>query len=501
MVDRYIRHAPWCVFDKTWGKKGNYTFKGVKLAKTEGFDDYLYKKGLNLYYEPREHPDTASDAPLAAKSSQQGNFGDKKPAREPGSAKELLMAGNDQLGVFETQKAIVTESPGKPTMKEDRKSAGLAFGKPFPTRTISNPASLVFEKPKSTSAVAPLVFEKRSVSFPGITSGGISGSSQSVSRSKDCDKTASGSKVITFKLNERQYRVKVKSKAAKQQITASVLVQDTEYLEQVKDAIKAIFDVPGYDDGSVAPIVLRLAWHCLATYDAVSGNGGSNGATMRFVPEMTDEGNTGLDVARAALEPVKQRFSRISYSDLWTLGGKMAIEHMGGPVIPWKCGRYDCKDDRYVPPNGRLPFGYKGAHHIREVFGRMGFNDREAVVLCGAHGMGRCHKRYSGWEGKWTQQPTRFSNGLFRVLLDEKWDLGTVPETGKEQYFNSDKSLMMLNTDMELLRDPLFRQWVEHYGADEEAFSTDFAATFAKLLELGIVRDAAGNVVPRGQFS
>jgi catalase (peroxidase I) len=26
---------------------------------------------------------------------------------------------------------------------------------------------------------------------------------------------------------------------------------------------------------------------------------------------------------------------------------------------------------------------------VREVFGRMGFNDREAVALCGAHTLGR----------------------------------------------------------------------------------------------------------------
>jgi catalase (peroxidase I) len=30
-----------------------------------------------------------------------------------------------------------------------------------------------------------------------------------------------------------------------------------------------------------------------------------------------------------------------------------------------------------------------GATQIRELFGRMGFNDQEIVALCGAHSVGR----------------------------------------------------------------------------------------------------------------
>lgn len=34
------------------------------------------------------------------------------------------------------------------------------------------------------------------------------------------------------------------------------------------------------------------------------------------------------------LEPVKKKFPWISYSDLWTLGGAVAIEAMGGEQLP-----------------------------------------------------------------------------------------------------------------------------------------------------------------------
>lgn len=217
---------------------------------------------------------------------------------------------------------------------------------------------------------------------------------------------------------------------------------------------------------------------------------------MRFLPEITDEGNNGLHVARAALEPIKARFPPITYSDLWTFAGKVAVQSMGGPIIAWKCGRVDCTFDKRVPPNSRLPFGDKNADNIRATFDRMGFDDGEMVALLGAHGMGRCHPQYSGWDGTWTRKPTEFSNDFFLVLLREDWHEEIVASTGRSQYFNRDRTLMMLNTDMELVRDPGFRRWVEVY-ADDGEFRRSFSAAFAKLLELGVRRDENGAVLWR----
>lgn len=39
----------------------------------------------------------------------------------------------------------------------------------------------------------------------------------------------------------------------------------------------------------------------------------------------------------------------------------------------------------------QLPDASQGAEHLREVFYRMGFNDREIVALSGGHTLGRCH--------------------------------------------------------------------------------------------------------------
>ncbi len=50
---------------------------------------------------------------------------------------------------------------------------------------------------------------------------------------------------------------------------------------------------PEHDDGSYGPLLVRLAWHASGTFDARSGTGGSNGATMRFAPESAWGANAG----------------------------------------------------------------------------------------------------------------------------------------------------------------------------------------------------------------
>ena len=47
-------------------------------------------------------------------------------------------------------------------------------------------------------------------------------------------------------------------------------------------------------DGSLAPVLIRLAWHASGTYDKSEKTGGSNYATMRFKPESTHGANNGL---------------------------------------------------------------------------------------------------------------------------------------------------------------------------------------------------------------
>ena len=124
------------------------------------------------------------------------------------------------------------------------------------------------------------------------------------------------------------------------------------------------------------------------------------------------------------------------------------------------------------------------------------------VALSGAHNLGRCHSDRSGFNGKWVNNPTRFSNTYFRLLMMHDWKKKRL-ENGMEQYVYVDEDLneelMMLPTDIALLEDPKFRIWVELYAQDRDLFFRDFARAFAKLMELGIQRDAEGRITSIGQ--
>jgi len=264
----------------------------------------------------------------------------------------------------------------------------------------------------------------------------------------------------------------------------------------VRSAIADLLDSPDYDDGSRGPLFVRLAWHSSGSYSKIHGDGGSNGAAIRFPPERDWGGNKGLGIAVQVLEEVKKKFPFISYGDLYTLAGVVSIEEMGGPVVPWRPGRIDWFDGKKSPgQDNRLPDASKGSAHLRDVFYRMGFNDQEIVALSGAHALGRCHRDRSGFDGPWTRAPTTFSNEYYKLLLNEVWT--EKRWDGPKQYENSQsgRDLMMLPSDLALLSDASMKVWVQRYAQDEDLFFKDFAAAFGKLLELGVKFDAdTGNV-------
>jgi cytochrome c peroxidase len=255
--------------------------------------------------------------------------------------------------------------------------------------------------------------------------------------------------------------------------------------QAVYDAIaEKLIDENEYDDGSYGPVVLRLGWHASGTYDAETGTGGSNGATMRFAPEKDHGANSGLAAGRRFLGPIKEQFPWITYSDLWTLGAVCAVQEMGGPNIPWRPGRSD-RDAAWCTPDGRLPDASKSNDHLRAIFGRMGFNDQEIVALSGAHALGRCHSDRSGFDGPWTFSPITLTNDYYRLLLDERWNERNW--VGPRQFQDdATKTLMMLPTDMALVQDGQFRPHVKRYAKDQDEFFADFGKVLMKLFELGV---------------
>lgn len=274
----------------------------------------------------------------------------------------------------------------------------------------------------------------------------------------------------------------------------------------VRDEIVKVLEMDGYKDSSYdgahpGPLLLRLAWHSAGTFCKQTSTGGSNGATMRFEPEIAWGANAGLKQAQDLLEPIKKKFPSVSYADLWIYAAIVAIEEMGGPKIAFKPGRSDKASGAACPvwegathKDGRLPSADMGspdktAAHLRYIFNRMGFDDREIVALSGAHGLGACHTDRSGFWGPWTRAPTTVSNEYFRELLENTWTIKKThkgkPWTGPLQFEDPTGELMMLPSDIVLTQDKAFRKYVTLYAKDQDACLKDFGAAVGKLFHLG----------------
>lgn len=124
-------------------------------------------------------------------------------------------------------------------------------------------------------------------------------------------------------------------------------------LRAVREDIAKWLHRPEHDDGSLAPLMIRFAWHCCGTWDRHKKTGGSNGGTMRFLAEQADPENKGFAEARALVEKVKRAHPRLSVADICVLCGTVAIEATGGPRVPFKVGREDWTEDAAVAVHGK----------------------------------------------------------------------------------------------------------------------------------------------------
>jgi len=89
---------------------------------------------------------------------------------------------------------------------------------------------------------------------------------------------------------------------------------------------------------NVCPMTVRLAWHASGTFDKQDSSGGSDGATMRFEPELSDKANAGLDLIQDLLAPVKKKISSFilcGYLDIGGSSGSEALWRTGCSIQIW----------------------------------------------------------------------------------------------------------------------------------------------------------------------
>eukprot|EP00730_Choanoeca_flexa_P001250 TRINITY_DN10551_c0_g1_i1.p1 TRINITY_DN10551_c0_g1~~TRINITY_DN10551_c0_g1_i1.p1 ORF type:complete len:329 (+),score=63.64 TRINITY_DN10551_c0_g1_i1:761-1747(+) len=261
------------------------------------------------------------------------------------------------------------------------------------------------------------------------------------------------------------------------------------------------------DSKNCHPIMLRLAWHDAGTYDKEGGPfpscGGANGS-IRFDTELKHGANAGLSKAVRFLKPLVAKHTPVTWADAIQLAGAVAVELAGGPAIPMRYGRLDSP----APAReGNLPDATPSnpGQHVRDVFHRMGFSEREIVALIGAHTIGRAFKERSGavLEGYGDDAASPYTRSDVVVRHDGKPGMGMAggkawsPKwlTFDNSYFvdaleNEDKGkdrpgLVWFPTDRVLHEDSQFRQHFVDFAKSQDAFFEAYAHAHKKLSELG----------------
>jgi len=288
----------------------------------------------------------------------------------------------------------------------------------------------------------------------------------------------------------------------------------------VPGGIRLEFDVAGYraalseceremiaaiDEESWFPILIRLAWHDSGSFDVSNpvwpACGGANGS-IRFKDELNHGANAGLAKAKLFIGRFKEKYPMLSWADLMQMASAISVRLAGGPKIQMRYGRLDADEP---VKEGNLPDAlppFKGepnaATHLRNVFYRMGFSDREIVALSGAHTLGRAFKERSGVteNGYGAKKATQYTSGEFVARPDGRDGVGFVGGrswtkswlTFDNSYYTQPRpegDLLWLPTDDALRTDPGFAPYFELYRQSNDAFLIDYADAHKALSEIG----------------
>lgn len=133
----------------------------------------------------------------------------------------------------------------------------------------------------------------------------------------------------------------------------------------------------------------------------------------------------------------------------------------------FKMGRIDAEESEKADP-GILPGPDSTPEEVVAGFDRMGFNKQEIIAILGSHTMGFVHKDVMGVDGRWVKNPYVWDNTYFKQLL-----LGD-----KNKYY-------VAPSELDFLKDPEMKQWIEAYAEDGQLFNEHYAKAHIKMSELG----------------
>mmetsp|Transcript_11813 Transcript_11813/g.16000 ORF Transcript_11813/g.16000 Transcript_11813/m.16000 type:complete len:793 (+) Transcript_11813:245-2623(+) len=250
--------------------------------------------------------------------------------------------------------------------------------------------------------------------------------------------------------------------------------------------------------------MVTYAYQCALTFRSTDYLGGCDGARIRFEPEKGWSVNAGLEkVAMEKLKSIKEFFGEsLSWADLITLAGtvgmRVLFDDSDAHRMKFCPGRtdlveYDGGSD-YLRPviDGEFT---NTIEMLREHMLRSGLTTREYVVL-----MGRPRSKEQqiemGYEGSYGDNNLigGKKNQYFTTLVEENW-VEYRSQAGKMQYkADGGSNKFILKSDHLLLEAEDLRKIVDDFAYAENAFMSEFAAAWTKMMNNDRFDGPSGNL-------
>ncbi|KAJ3314796.1 hypothetical protein HDU76_002335 [Blyttiomyces sp. JEL0837] len=272
-----------------------------------------------------------------------------------------------------------------------------------------------------------------------------------------------------------------------------------------KDWMNIRYDIVQLVYSGLGPALVRLAWHDAATCNLVLGTGGPH-ATINVQMKNPDPANKGLQRAIDGLAPTYEKYkSKISNADLWSFAGAVAVRAMGGPNTKWRPGREDYTDicQAKLTADNAIPNPHDSGERLyRRFLTALGMNSTDVVALItGGHGIGRCHREFSGYHGPWTGEENTFSN-FYSLQANAPYTNESLilPDKKKSWQLNglsvvNNVTVMQLPSDVAIVSNVTVVPDLIRFSGDNTVFFAYWQDVFARLLESCLDKSKLGAYV------